>query len=334
MSDPFDALPAEARRKLREQEQPRWVDPMLATLTDERFSDPDWIYERKLDGVRILAFRNGDDVRLMTRNEKRRNAAYPEVVDALAAEPGGDFIVDGEVVAFAGNVTSFSRLQERMKIDDEETARASDVAVYYYIFDLLHLDGHDVSRVSLRHRKALLKRALDFHGPVRYTQHRNEDGEAFWKEACGQGWEGVIAKDATSTYVHSRSRSWLKFKCVNRQEFVIAGFTDPQGERSGFGALLIGYYEGGTLRYAGKVGTGYDEATLTELRRRMDALERETPAFDEESLPTTGVHWITPKLVAEVGFTEWTGDGKLRHPRYEGLRDDKAAEDVVREQPR
>ena len=334
MSDAFDALPDAAREKLREREQPEWTEPMLATLTDDRFSDPDWIFERKLDGVRLLAFRRGDDVRLVTRNRKDRNAAYPEIVDALGQEDATDFVVDGEVVAFEGDVTSFSRLQGRMKIDDPDEARASDVAVYFYVFDVLHLDGHDTTEVSLRHRKGLLKRALDFHDHLRFTEHRNEEGEAFWEEACGKGWEGVIAKEATSEYVHGRSRSWLKFKCVNRQELVIGGYTDPKGSHKGFGALLVGYYEDGELRYAGKVGTGYDDETLEELRDRMERLERNTPPFsDDADLPSKDVHWVTPELVAEIGFTEWTDDLKLRHPRFEGLRHDKEPEEVTREAP-
>lgn len=334
MSDIFDALPDDARQRLRKREQPEWTDPMLATLTDDRFSDPGWIFERKLDGVRLLAFREGSDVRLVTRNRKDRNAAYPQIVDALAEEDASDFVVDGEVVAFDGGVTSFSRLQGRMKIDDPDEARASDVAVYLYAFDILHLDGHDTTGLPLRHRKALLKRALGFHDRVRYTEHRNEDGEAFWEEACGKGWEGVIAKDATSEYVHSRSKSWLKFKCVNRQELVVGGFTEPEGERIGFGALLMGYYEDGDLRYAGKVGTGYDDETLETLRDRMDRLERKTAPFaDGAGLPSKDVHWVTPKLVAGIGFTEWTDDLKLRHPRFEGLRRDKDPESVTREAP-
>ena len=337
MTDVFDSLDPELREKVAERKQPEWTAPMLATLTDERFDDPDWIYERKLDGVRLLVFRKDGAVRLMTRNEKERNATYPEIVDALEGH-GPDLVADGEVVAFEGEVTSFSRLQDRMQVEDEDEARerAEETPVILYLFDLLHLEGHDVTGLPLRARKGLLREAVAWEDPIRFTSHRNEEGVAYWKEACDKGWEGVIAKDATSTYVHSRSKKWLKFKCVNRQELVVGGFTEPEGERVGFGALLLGYYRDGDLVYAGKVGTGWDDQTLEDLRSRMDGLERKTTPFDEAdggSLPSQGVHWITPKLVAEVGFTEWTDDGRLRHPRFLGLRDDKDPEDVVRERP-
>jgi ATP-dependent DNA ligase len=179
----------------------------------------------------------------------------------------------------------------------------------------------------------LLKQAFDFQDPLRFLTHRNEKGEAFYEQACRRGWEGVIAKDATSSYAHGRSKKWLKFKCVNQQEFVIAGFTEPRGERTGFGALLVGYYRDDRLVYAGKVGTGYDDETLSSLRRQMDSLESQTSPFASDDLPTKGVHWITPKLVAEVGFSEWTQDDRLRHPRFLGLRRDKQPHQVVKETP-
>ena len=331
--DPRELLPDEAAEAIRSAAFPDWVEPMLATLTDEPFSDPDWIYERKLDGVRVLAFKDGDDVRLYSRNRKDQNVRYPELVEALDGLDGS-FVVDGEVGAFDGDVTSFSKLQARSQIQDPREARAADVDVYYYLFDILHLDGRDVTAVALRQRKHLLREALAFEDPLRFTPHRNEDGRAFLEEACGQGWEGLIAKDAASAYAHSRSRKWLKLKCVSRQELVVGGFTDPEGERVGFGALLVGHYRDGQLIYAGKVGTGYDDDTLRRLRHRLDRLERRTQPFDEpEEITEQGVHWVKPELVAEIGFTEWTEDGKLRHPRFLGLRDDKDPEDVVRERP-
>lgn len=335
MKAPFDVLPDEALDALEEADVPDWASPMLATLTDDHFSDPDWIYERKLDGVRLLAFRKGGgEVRLMTRNQKNRDSAYPEIADALETTDLDDFVLDGEVVTFDGNVTSFSRLQPRMNLKDPDKARATGIPVFLYLFDVVHLDGYDVTGVELRHRKALLRHALEYEDPIRFTTHRNEEGEAFLKEACESGWEGLIAKKGSSRYVHSRSKDWLKFKCIEEQEFVIGGFTDPQGERIGFGALLIGYYDDGDLRYAGKVGTGFDDETLEDLSSRLESIERETPPYDEESgLPSDGVHWVTPKMVCEVGFTEWTNDAKLRHPRFKGLRHDKDPGDVVRERP-
>lgn len=335
MSSPLDVLDEELRDRAPRVEQPEWTDPMLATLTHERFSDPGWIYERKLDGVRLLIFREDGLVRLLTRNRKRREATYPELVDALQ-RGGCDLVADGEVVAFEGDVTSFSRLQGRIHVTDEEEARrrAKSVAVKLYLFDLMHVDGHDITALPLRARKKVLRKALDWDDPVRWTPHRNQEGEAYWREACEKGWEGIIAKDAESPYVHARSKKWLKFKCGHEQELVVGGFTEPQGQRVGFGALLLGYWEDDALRYAGKVGTGWDDATLEALRDRMDGMERESSPFDTGEPPDEDdVHWITPELVAEVGFTEWTEHGRLRHPRFLGLREDKDATDVVRERP-
>jgi DNA ligase D-like protein (predicted ligase) len=332
VSDAFAVLSEASRAKLRRRSQPRWTAPMLATLTDEPFSDPDWIYERKLDGVRCLAFRKGGRVRLVSRNRKSMNAAWPELVADLLREPCRDFVVDGEIVAFEGSRTSFARLQGRIGLRKAEDARKSGVAVYLYLFDVLHLEGRDTTRLPQRDRKVLLKRALAFHGRVRYTPHRNERGEAYLKVACRKGWEGLIAKRAAAAYAHRRSRDWLKLKCVNRQELVIGGYTDPHGSRSGFGALLVGYHEGGALRYAGKVGTGFDEVTLDRLGRRLARLERERSPF-ARAPREKGVHFVRPELVGEFGFTEWTRDGRLRHPRFLGLRSDKKAADVHRERP-
>jgi bifunctional non-homologous end joining protein LigD len=333
MKPPLDDLPADARDQLEQCDPPEWMDPMLATLTDAPFSDKHWIFERKLDGERCLTFRDGDRVRLLSRNQKSLNATYPELVEAIAKQAADRFVVDGEIVAFEGNLTSFARLQQRMQLKDPQEVRQSKVTVFYYLFDISYLVGYDLTALSLRHRKTLLRRAIDFSDPLRFTPHRNAEGEAFFHEICDKGWEGLIAKDARSRYVHSRSKKWLKFKCVNQQEFVIGGYTDPQGERIGFGALLIGYYAGDDLIYAGKVGTGYDDKTLRRMSERLSRIERHTPPFVSEDLPSKNIHWVTPKLVGEVKFTEWTQDGKLRHPSFLGLRRDKDPQDVVREEP-
>lgn len=332
MKDCFEHLSDEERKLLTPSPQPAWTAPMLARLTDERFSDPDWIYERKLDGERALCFRKDGQVRLLTRNRKPVDDTYPELVDALSDQAADGFVVDGEIVAFHRGVTSFSRLQQRMQLTDPEEARSSGVAVYYYLFDVVHLAGHALDRLPLRARKALLKAAIVFDGPLRYTAHRNRDGEAFYEEACEKGWEGIIAKRAASQYRHSRSSDWLKFKCAKGQELVIGGFTEPQGSRTGFGALLVGYYEGGKLRYAGKVGTGFDEQFLADFRKRLDGLTRKTSPF-AEPVNEAGATWVAPVVVGAFGFTEWTKDGKLRHPRFLGLRRDKRPRDVVRETP-
>lgn len=324
-------LGARARGALRARPMPAWTAPMLATLTDERFSDPDWIFERKLDGVRCLAFRDGGAVRLLSRNRKELNANYPELVEALEHQRTTRFIVDGEIVAFEGRVTSFARLQGRMGLADPARARATGIPVFYYLFDLLWLDGYDTTGLELRDRKRVLRSAISFGGPLRYCQHRDRDGEAVYREACAAGLEGVIAKRASSPYVHGRSPYWLKFKCVAEQELVIGGWTEPAGARSDFGALLVGYYQDGELVYGGKVGTGFDEATLHSLGAKLRRLERAQSPFARGSPPIRGSHWVQPKLVAQIGFTEWTRDGKLRHPRYLGLRTDKSPRDVVRE---
>ncbi|MEU7315371.1 non-homologous end-joining DNA ligase [Streptomyces sp. NPDC007083] len=334
MSNPFDILAPQAARRLRPQQPPRRLSPMLATLTDQHFSDPGWIYERKLDGERALAYRHGDRVRLASRKDQDLNRPYPELAEALAALECEDFVVDGEIVAFEGRLTSFSRLQGRMQLTDPEQARATGIAVYYYVLDLLHLEGQDTTRLPLRDRKRLLRRALRFQDPLRYLPHRNEHGEAYFDQACRKGWEGLIAKRADAPYRQDRSRDWLKFKCVNQQELVIGGYTEPRGSRSRFGALLVGYYRDGDLVYAGKVGTGYDQATLDRLGDRLDGLERSrSPFADARQIRESGAHWVAPELVAEFGFTEWTVDGKLRHPRFLGERQDKDPREVVREQP-
>ncbi len=304
--------------------------PMLATLTERRFSGAAWVFERKLDGVRAIVARDGGAAALWSRNELRMDRTYPELVEALGSCGPPRFVADGEIVAFDGRQTSFARLQQRFGISDPARARRSGVAVYLYLFDLLVLDDVDVTGLPLRTRKRLLRDAVEFTDPLRYSAHRNTDGEAYHVQACQRGWEGLIAKRADSPYRPGRSRDWLKLKCVRGQEFVVGGFTDPAGSRAGFGALLVGYHDDGGLRYAGKVGTGYDQRTLTSLRARLDALEQPTSPFADR-VAERGVHWVAPELVAQVGFSEWTTDGMLRHPRFLGLRTDKAAADVVRE---
>ena len=322
MDDPLRLLTDDQRSALRSWSGGTWHEPALATLTDQRFSDPNWIYERKLDGVRLIAGCEGARPVLWSRNHKRADSAYPEIIDALAACAVDRFVVDGEVVAFEGNQTSFARLQNRMHLSSPREARRTGVAVYYYLFDLIAIGGVDVTRLPLRVRKRLLEECFAFTDPLRISRHRRGDGEEFFRQACERGWEGLIAKRADRPYRSGRSRDWLKFKCVTGQEFVIGGFTEPKGARNGFGALLVGYYEGTALRYAGKVGTGYDAATLRDLRSRMDRLERGSSPFADR-IGEREVHWVEPELVAEVGFAEWTSDGRLRHPRFTGLRVDK-----------
>ena len=296
---------------------------MKAVLTDERFSHPDWIFERKLDGIRCIAIRDGESLRMLSRNDLSLNERYPELAEALMAQSWQRFAVDGEVVAFAGSQTSFGALAARGR---------RHVRVFLYAFDLLWLDGSDVRRLPLRSRKRLLRQAIDLKGDLRFTPHRNRDGEAYYAEACRKGWEGLIAKRADSPYSAARSRDWLKFKCDRAQEMVIGGYTPPKGSREELGALLVGHYDDGRLLYAGKVGTGFDRATLRDLAQQLRPLRRaDAPFADAHAIKERGVTWVEPELVAQVGFTEWTRHGRLRHPRFLGLRFDKPAAKVVRE---
>jgi DNA ligase D-like protein (predicted ligase) len=315
-------------------DQPGWLDPELATLTQDRFSDPEWIFERKLDGERCLAFKSGRQVKLMTRNQKEDTSTYPEITDALAAQKAGSFIIDGEIVAFDGDQTRFARLQQRLGVRHPGPDLRAEVPVCYYVFDVLWAGDRDTRPLPLRQRKQILRDLLTFAGPLQFTEHRDTDGEAYFRQACANGWEGVIAKRADAPYRAGRTKDWLKFKCEAGQEFVIGGFTDPHGTRTGFGALLLGYYDPGhQLVYAGKVGTGFNRQTLDSLHVTLAGLEQDRPPFDRGHLPRSGVHWVQPRLVAEVGFSEWTIAGELRHPRFQGLRDDKDPAEVVRETP-
>ena len=312
------------RERLVAAPAPRAAQAMTAVLAREPFSDPDWIFERKLDGIRCVAIRDGGPVSLLSRNDLSLNRRYPEIATALEDQPQRRFAIDGEVVAFAGSQTSFARLARRGH---------ERVAVFLYVFDVLWLDGQDVRGLELRARKRLLRNEMAFDAPaLRFSTHRNGDGEAYFAQACRRGWEGLVAKRADSPYSATRSRDWLKLKCEQGQELVIGGFTAPQGARTDFGALLLGYHEAGALRYAGKVGTGFDRATLRSLGERLRAIEQPDPSF-ADAIAVRGAHWVAPELVAVLAFTEWTSAGRLRHPRFLGLRDDKPAGAVVRERP-
>jgi DNA ligase D-like protein (predicted ligase) len=300
---------------------PKGSDAMKAVLTDERFDDPEWIYERKLDGIRCIAVRDGGTVKLLSRNDL--DLGFADVAKAIEQQKGR-FAIDGEVVALVGDQTSFEALARR----GHDT-----VPLTYYVFDILWIDGEDVRSRPLRERKQLLKDTIEFHDPLRFTEHRNEHGVAYFEEACRKGWEGVIAKCADSPYASKRSKDWLKFKCDHGQELVIGGFTEPRGTRIELGALLLGVYEGDRLRYAGKVGTGFDHKTLARLGHDLTELEIDESPFDHVHPIPRGTHWVRPELVGQFGFAEWTRDGRLRHPRYLGLRDDKPAREVVRERP-
>ncbi|MCI0365628.1 MAG: non-homologous end-joining DNA ligase [Phycisphaerales bacterium] len=310
-------------------------EPMLATLTDQRQfpgSKGTWLFERKLDGIRALAIRKGDVIRLVSRNGNELGTRYPEIVEALRHQAVKDFAIDGEIVAVQGRRISFQNLQQRLMTVSLEQARQSKVRIAFYVFDLLWVNGFDVRQLPLHERKRLLKQAITFSAPIYYTPHRLALDSKTLQAACRDGWEGFIAKRADSRYVGGRSRDWLKVKCGARQEFVIGGYTDPQGSRPVLGALLVGYYEKEKLLYAGRVGTGFSDETLEMFGKKLAALATErSPFAPDPELPRKGMHWVKPKLVAEVEFAEWTHDRKLRHPRFIGLRTDKRAAQVVRE---
>jgi bifunctional non-homologous end joining protein LigD len=329
--DRLDSLPTVAKARLRKRAQPEWVAPMLATLTHERFSREGWLFEPKWDGERCLAFRRGRELILFSRNRIRLNDRYPEIAMAFQRQEANSFVADGEIVTFKDGITSFAKLQQRMHVQHPATDLLRRVPVWLYLFDLLYLDRYDTRQIPLRYRKQLLRSTFSYRGALRFTEHCETQGERFYRKACRQRWEGIIAKNGDSIYVSRRTRDWLKFKCQEQQEFVIGGYTDPRGSRIGFGALLVGFYRSGKLVYAGKVGTGFDQDTLQRLGRTLAQLEISTCPFTDDGLPRRNVHWVKPKLVAEIAFSEWTTAGKLRHPRFLGLREDKRAEDVVRE---
>ena len=286
---------------------PDWLEPMAATLTKERFTGPEWIFELKHDGIRMLAFKNELEVRLLSRNRLPQNAYYPSVVEAIANLPVHDVILDGEATGVWG--------------------KESEVA--YYVFDVLWLEGRDVTSLPLEARRALLA-SLPLRSPVRRVPA--VEGSKPWERACNEGWEGVIAKRRDSPYEHRRSPHWLKMKCEATQELVVGGFTDPRGRRVGLGALLVGYFEHEDFVFAGKVGTGFDTNLLLSLRTRLEKLEIPTPPFTRAvGLPRSRAHWVRPEIVVQVAFMEWTVHGKLRHPRFVGVRTDKSAREVVRE---
>jgi DNA ligase D-like protein (predicted ligase) len=307
---------------------------MLATLTDRRDFGQDWLLERKLDGERCVARKDAGEVRLESRNGKDLTGTYPEVRDAIASQATRQMLLDGELVAYDGEQTSFGRLQQRLGVARPSAQLIAPYPVVYCVFDLLELDGEGLTALPLLQRRARLERALRPEAALALTEAWRGDSERRFADACSAGWEGLIAKRADAPYQHGRSKDWLKLKCAWEQELVVGGFTEPAGSRSDFGALLVGYQEDGALRYAGRVGTGYTRATLNRLGARLRELETPASPFAEVRPSPRATHWVRPELVAQIGFAEWTTDGRLRQPRFLGLRDDKRPSEVVRERPR
>ena len=306
---------------------------MLATLTDRRDFDDGWLLERKLDGERCVTRKDGGEVRLHSRTGKDLTGTYPEIQAAVKTQRARQMLLDGEVVAYDGDQTSFSRLQQRLGAARPSPAQVAAYPVVYCVFDLLELDGEALTGRPLLERRGQLASAIRPSPALQITEAWHGDSERRFAEACRSGWEGLVAKRADAPYARGRSKDWLKLKCAWEQEFVIGGFTDPGGSRTDFGALLVGYHEDDRLRYAGKVGTGYSAATLRDLGARLRALETpESPFVDARPIPR-GTHWTRPELVGQIGFAEWTTDGRLRQPRFLGLRDDKGPSEVVRERP-
>ena len=283
---------------------PDWLEPMAATLTDERFSGPEWIFEQKFDGIRGLAFKKGRAVTIYSRNRLPQHR--PDIIGALQELDVRECILDGE-----------------LSWHEQKSG--------YDVFDILWLDGKDLTKLTLDERRAILS-TLKLRAPVRRA--RELKGEKPWEQACRDGWEGVIAKRRDSVYEHRRSKHWFKMKCEASQELVVGGFTEPQGARVGYGALLVGYYDGDDFVFAGKVGTSQGVAALKEMRARLDAIEtKKSPFTRAVGLPKKGVHFVKPRLVVQVQFLEWTADDKMRHARLIAVRTDKKPRECVRERP-
>lgn len=321
----INSLSPQAKKNLKKRAMPAWIDPMLATLTEHYFSDKNYLYEHKWDGIRIIAHKKDTAITLMTRNKKIVNADYPHIIDELK-KYNFDFIIDGEVIATEHGLTDFGLLQLRK--------HKKNLNISYQVFDILYIEGYDVTQLPLLDRKKILHHVFTSKKTINTTEHILGKGIEYFEEACSKKWEGVIAKEIHSTYeIGARSQYWLKFKCIQEQEFVIGGFTKPQGNRLAFGALLLGYFESEKLMYAGKVGTGFSTELLQQIGSRLTKLKTAECPFNSIDIPLKDVYWVKPRLVAEIKFSEWTNYNKVRHARFLGLRNDKDAKDVVKETP-
>lgn len=310
---------------------PEFIAPQLATLVDKAPSGDAWFHELKLDGYRLLCHVDRGNVKFWTRNRKDWTAKFPALGKAVKALRLKSAILDGEVVALdASGRPSFQKLQQHIN-------KNLAAGLMYHVFDLVYLDGFLLTRCPLSERKQVLAELLesvDEKSPLRYSDHIEGSGAQFFKEACKHGIEGIVSKLADSPYESTRSRSWLKVKCLRRQEFVIAGYT-LSDKGIPFSSLVLGVYEKGKLIYAGRAGTGFSNQMRVDLKKMLDKLARKTRPF--AVIPSDpGLRravWAEPALVGEVAFTEWTDEGIIRHPSFQGLREDKKPTDVVREEP-
>ncbi len=311
---------------------PNFIAPQLATLVKEPPPGDEWLHELKFDGYRMLCWIDRGKVRFWSRNGKDWTAKFPGIAEAMKSLPVTSAIIDGEIVVVdAQGRSSFQKLQRAL-------GKSVNASLVYEVFDLIYLDGFNLTKTPLRQRKLLLKNlcnSLPGRGPLRYSEHLEGNGDAFFRHACEYGIEGIVSKLADSPYDSARNRNWLKVKCNKQQEFVIAGYTPSAKGLPGFGSLILGVYEKSKLVYAGRVGTGFTFQQRSELQKQLDKFSRETSPFaiTPKDPGLRKAHWTEPKLIAEVAFTEWTSDGSIRHPSFQGLREDKSPQEVVREVP-
>lgn len=315
----------------RKTKLPGFIPPQLATLVKEPPSGDEWLHELKFDGYRMLCRIDRGRVSIWSRNGKDWTEKFQNVVEAVKSLKATSAMLDGEIVIVdAQGRSSFQKLQRAM-------GKATTTGFAYEVFDLIYLDGYSLTRTPLKHRKELLKNLAgsNSRGVIRYSEHISGNGDEFFKHACEYGIEGIVSKLANSLYESTRNRNWLKVKCAKQQEFVIAGYTPSSKGLPGFGSLVLGVYDKGKLIYAGRVGTGFTFKQRSDLKKQLDKLSRETSPLavipKDPGLPET--HWTEPKMIAEVAFIEWTSDGSIRHPSFQGVREDKNPREVVREAP-
>ena len=316
----------------RKAAMPQFIPPQLATLVSEPPKGDDWLHELKFDGYRMICHLNRGKITFWSRNAKDWTERFPKIAKAVKGLGLASVILDGEIVAMdATGRTSFQKLQQAF-------GKTGDAGLAFHLFDVMYVEGVLVTKVPLSERKTLLAKLVKSQGkksPLRYSDHVEGNGAAFFKQACAFGIEGIVSKLANSVYDSTRSKCWQKVKCLRRQEFVIAGYTISDKGMPGFGALILGVYDKGKLVYAGRAGTGFSVQQRISLQKKLDALTQPTTPFAVKP-KDPGLRravWTKPKLVGEVAFTEWTDEGSIRHPSFQGLREDKKAKDVVREEP-